>query len=210
MEEQKIQDITIAEVLYPTFALTKQFLAVNKVLFKENRPFIEDIILREKENVAEVYFPIEGERYYFVIYVNREPQLSVRSMEMSSGNLVYFSVTSQEHSLDKLIALAGIKPTRKWSANKKIKHNGFEVKPSLKNTGNVEEKLHHLIKVLRPYQVNLSALSRIAPMGINIAYWGYQEQMGGIHFDTEIIQGLASLKLPIDIDLYASGFDLEK
>jgi hypothetical protein len=209
MAKQEIKDIAMAEVMNPTFALTKQFLTVNKVVLQEKRPFVEDIILREDKSLAEVYFPIEGERYYFVIYINTEPQLSVRSMEMSSGNLVYFSVTSQEHSLDKLITLAGMEPTRKWKADKKTKHNGFEIKPSLKKTGNVEDKLHRLITLLQPYRENLYTLSTLAPMGINIAYWGYQEQMGGIDFDREMIQKLANLNLPIDIDLYAGGPDLE-
>jgi len=33
---------------------------------------------------------------------------------MSAGNRVYFLATSQEHSLDKLIAVVGIEPTTIW------------------------------------------------------------------------------------------------
>jgi hypothetical protein len=45
-------------------------------------------------------------------------------------------------------------------------------------------------------------------IGINIAFWGYKEQMSGIHFATAIIQGLAVLNLSVDVDLYAGGPDL--
>jgi hypothetical protein len=45
-------------------------------------------------------------------------------------------------------------------------------------------------------------------MGINIAYWGYKEQMSGIYFGTDIIQGLAVLNLSVDVDLYTGGPDL--
>ncbi len=65
-----------------------------------------------------------------------------------------------------------------------------------------------IISLLLPYTANVHALSALADVGINIAYWGYKEQMWGIHFGTDIIQGLAVLNLSVDVDLYASGPDL--
>ena len=208
MEEQELRDIAIAEILDPTFALTKQFLAVNKIVFKENLPFIEDIILKEEEKVAEVYFPIEGERYYFVVYVDVKPQISVRWMGMSPGNRVYFLATSEKHNLDELIALIGVEPTRTWKKGKNIRHNGFEIQPSAKETGEVEDKLQAVIRLLLPFKADLQALSTIANTGIQIAYWGYKEQMWGMHFGAETLQELGVLNLSVDIDLYAGGPDL--
>jgi Domain of unknown function (DUF4279) len=208
LEIQEIRDIAVAEIIYPTFALTKQFLAVNKIILKENIPFIEDIILREEEKVAEVYFPIEGERYYFVVYIDLEPQISVRWMGMSPGNRVYFSATSEKHNLDELLALIGVEPTRTWKKGKNIRHNGFEIQPSAKETGEVEDKLQAVIKLLLPFKADLQALSTIANTGIQIAYWGYKEQMWGMHFTAEMLQDLGTLNLSVDIDLYAGGFDL--
>ena len=63
MQIQEIQNAAIAEILNPTLAITKQFLAVNKVVCKENILVVEDIILREEKPddvYAEVYFPVEG------------------------------------------------------------------------------------------------------------------------------------------------------
>ena len=208
LEIQEILDIAIDEIIYPTFALTKQFLAVNKVILKGNIPFIEDIILKEKEKVAEVYFPIEGERYYFVIYIDLKPQLSVRWVGMSPGSRVYFLATSEKHDLDDLIALIGVEPTRTWKKGKNIRHDGFEIQPTVKETGEVEDKLQAVIRVLLPFKADMHALSTIANTGIQIAYWGYKDQMWGMHFDTETVQGIATLNLSVDIDLYAGGLDL--
>lgn len=52
-KKKEIQGVAIAEILNPTHALTKQFLAENRILYKENMPCIEDIILYEDEKTAE-------------------------------------------------------------------------------------------------------------------------------------------------------------
>lgn len=215
MDEQVIQEIqeaAIAEILHPTLAMTEQFLAVNTIRIKEHVPVVEDVILREEEQMAEVYFPIERERYYFVVYVDLEPHVAIRQTGMSAGNRVYFYAKSEERPVDALVAMAGVETTKTWEKGGKRRHiprhNGFEVRPSLKDTGEVEDKLRTIISVLLPHTTNVHALAAIADVGINIAYWGYKDQMWGIHFGSDIIQGLAALNLSVDVDLYASGPDL--
>ena len=209
LNEQALREAAIAELLHPTLPVTRQFLEVNKVVLKEHVPIVEDVILREEEKTAEVYFPIEGESYYFVVYLDVEPRVALRWTGMSAGNRVYFSATSAERQVDELVAMAGVEPTRTWEKGKHIpRHSGFEVRPSLKETGNVEDKLRTIISLLLPYTANVHALSAIADVGINIAYWGYKEEMWGIYFATDIIQGLAVLNLSVDVDLYAGGPDL--
>lgn len=208
MDEHAVQEVAIAEILRPTLATTQQFLAANQIILKEQVPIVEDVILREEEQMAEVYFSIEGERYYFVVSVDLKPQLALRWTGMSAGNRVYFCATSQEHTWEELVAVAGIEPTRTWEKVKRRRHHGFEVKPYSKETGEVEDKLQALISLLLPFAANIRALSALADVGINVAYWGYKDQMRGIHFGTDIIQGLALLNLSVDVDLYADGPDL--
>lgn len=176
-------------------------------------PSIEDIILDPKENLARVYFPVEGERYYFVVTVALEPQPIVNWVATSPGNDVYFAVTSQERSLEELLALTDIEPTRTWRKGERNgrlpRHNGFEIRCYEKNTGEVEDKLRALVDTLLPYKADLSRLLQVASAGINIAYYGYKEEMWGIGLDKEIIGKLAELQLSVGIDLYASGPDLE-
>ncbi len=78
LDEQEIQEVVIAEILRPTLATTRQFLEANRIVLKEQVPVVEDVILRQKEQTAEVYFPIEGERYYFVVSVDLEPHVVPR------------------------------------------------------------------------------------------------------------------------------------
>lgn len=96
MNEQAIREAAIAEILHPTFALTRQFLAVNKVVFKEQVPWVEDVIVKE-EKTAEVYFPVEGVRYYFVVSADWEPRVSIRWVGMFPASRVYFYAKSGEY-----------------------------------------------------------------------------------------------------------------
>jgi Domain of unknown function (DUF4279) len=82
---------------------------------------------------------------------------------MSAGNRVYFSATSAERQVDELVAMAGVEPTRTWEKGKHIpRHSGFEVRPSLKETGNVEDKLRTIISLLLPYTANVHPLFLLA------------------------------------------------
>lgn len=210
MDTQEIQDIAIAEILNPTFSLTRQFLATNKLVYEHNTPIVADVIIREDENkCAEVYFLIEDESYYFVVYVDIEPHPSVRFMGTSPGNRVYFFAISEEHDLQELLAQISIEPTSTQEKGRRIRYNSFKIQPYQEQTGEVEDKLATLIKLLLPHKTEIQALSTIASVGVNVAYWGYKEQMWGINFDRTIIQGLAALNLSIDVDLYASGPALE-
>jgi hypothetical protein len=209
LNEQDIHDVAIAEILNPTLAHARQYLVPNKVVFENDMPFVEDIILREEGKTAEVYFPIEGERYYVVVYIDLEPQVSVRWMDTSAGNRVYLRVISEKHSLEELIALAGVEPTGITKKGQHAaRHNGFQIQPYMKETGEAEDKLRSLIKILLPHKANLRALATIASIEIQIAYWGYKDEMWGINFDEETIQGLAELNLSVNVDLYAGGPDL--
>jgi hypothetical protein len=78
LNEQAIRAAAIAELLHPTLPMTRQFLEVNKVVLKEHVPVVEDVILRAAEQTAEVYFPIEGERYYLVVCLDVGPRVALR------------------------------------------------------------------------------------------------------------------------------------
>lgn len=54
LNEQALREAAIAELLHPTLPIIRQFLAVHKVVLKEGVPVVEEVILREKEQTAEV------------------------------------------------------------------------------------------------------------------------------------------------------------
>jgi hypothetical protein len=215
MQIEEIKSMAIEEVQNPTFQLTKQFLGANKLIYVDGLPVIEDVIIRESECSAEVYFPVCGEDYYFVIYMTLNQQISVHFMSMSAGNRVYLNVSSEELELDELINIFGVQPTTTRAKGSKRKfgsmtydHNGFEFEPILKKTIEVEDKLKILIDALMPSREKLQQLPSSISHCIEISYYGYKDQMWGIHFDSELIKSIADLGMAVDIDLYANGSDL--
>lgn len=217
--KEEIIKVAINEILKPSFELTKQFLATNKVVLVEKIPLVSDVIYSQDDEIYAVYFPIEEEDYYFVIYINAEPTPSLRFMGMSAGNKVYFYAESEHESIERLVNLLGITPTKRWRKGEIIpgnrsgrtyKNNGLEYANTEKMTGEVEDKLDIILETLVKHKDGIKELSKVAEIGINVCYCGYKEQMWGVNLKTENIKKLADLELSIDIDLYASGPDLPK
>ena len=212
LDIQKIKDIAISEVLSPTSALTQQLLSVNKIVYKDGVPVIEDIIFAE-DDVAVVYFPIVDESYYFVAYVDYEPSPELRSVCMTAANVVELVVVSERHALEELTGLLkDIEFSKTWGKGETkrgrlvCEDSGFVIKLDIKKTGEVENKIQDIIKLLSNYKDEVRELSRMADaVEISIGYFGYTDQMWGIHLDSKTIQDLAELGVSLDIDLYASG-----
>jgi len=212
MDISKLKEIAINEVLNPTFELTKQYLQANELYFFNSTPQIDDVEIDREANTAAVYFPIKKENFYFVIYIEN---LEVNWMGMSAGNGVCLFACSEVLSAEELVGYLGFEPTERWNINDKTKFGGKRKKsgiiyqPIEKKTGEVEDKLTNLLNRLLPYKEEISKLSDVASVEIQVTYYGYKDEMWGFHFDKKIIKKLSDLGLDIDIDLYAGGNDLE-
>jgi len=156
MSEKIIKDAAIAEVLNPTFELTKQFLSVNKIVYKDSLPYIEDILINEEEKKAAVYFPVNNESFYFVVYISTEDEFEPLWMEMSPGNIVELVVVSEYHSLDMLLKKIDFKPKKQWDKGERksptksfvYDHSGLIFSLEDKKTGELEDKLEQLVDFL--------------------------------------------------------------
>ncbi|WP_219644622.1 DUF4279 domain-containing protein [Cohnella sp. CFH 77786] len=210
--------IALKEVEEQSFELTKAYLSVNKLVYSNNTPKIDDVIINEEEKTAAVYFPIEGEAYYFVIYLDTSPKVRVRFMGMSAGNRVYFTVSSEEIELEKLLKEIDFIPTQTWKKGTQIPNrnitklyedSGFIFEFDLKRTGEVEDKLSNLLGKLESSNITSIVNSEKINRVIQVAYYGYKDEMWGINLNPIIIKKLSNLNTILDIDLYASGPDLE-
>jgi hypothetical protein len=213
-----VKEIALKEIKEQSFELTKQFLSVNKLCYKEYVAFIEDVIFKEEDNTAEVYFPIEGESFYFVIYIDLLPSPGLRFMGMSAGNRVYLTVSSEEMNLDELSKGIQLIPKETWRKGEKIPNrnitryyedSGMIFELENKKTGEVEDKLINLLKWLEPLNSEIIVSSKEIYKLIQIVYYGYVDQMHGIQFKSDVINNIAKLNAHLDIDLYASGNELE-
>lgn len=219
MNIDRIREAAIQEVQFPTFEVTRQYLRVNQVVCQDGVPLIGDIVIADPASAA-VWFPIVGESYYLVVYVDFETSPEVRWVETSAGNKVSLIVVSETSTLEELITtLQGIEPTSTWmkgGVRRQTSHgnviwenSGFEIEPFPKTSGEVEDKIQAIVDILEPHTHQLAELATKADhIELSIAYFGYTAQMWGIHLEPEVVRQLAELGVAIDIDLYASGPDL--
>lgn len=214
---EEIRRAAFHEIAAPRFELTQQYLSVNTLVVKEGLPQIEQIDICEREQTAEVYFPVVGEDYYFVIYLDLAPQVSVRFMGMEAGSQVYFSVSSSVIDLQGLIQDLDRQPTETWQKATRIPNrkaerfyedSGFTYEISGSKSGTVDRKIAQLIDMLDGLSLDRVLHSQDIHREIQIVYYGYQEQMNGIHLEPDTLMKLAKLNAHIDIDLYANGPDL--
>lgn len=215
MRHEEIREAAIAEVIDPTFEQTKQLLSSNKVVFEDGIPVIENIVINEKEKIAYVYFVIEDEPFYLQVNIDIATIVTPSFMFMSPGSRVYFTAVSDEPNLDEMLSSIDFEPTLKWEKGQKrnvsgaYNHSRIVYEPIKMMSVEVEDKFKALIDFLWLRKEEIQSLSKISDGIIQVAYYGYKEQMWGIHLGKELLQKISELALPIDIDLYASGNDLE-
>jgi len=61
----KIIKIASEEILHPEFPFTKQFLNVHKIIMESHIPKVKDVDFCLKDKLANVYYPVEGEEFFF-------------------------------------------------------------------------------------------------------------------------------------------------
>ena len=215
MNHVEIRKAAIAEIINPTFEQTKQFLSSNKVIFQDGIPVIENIVIKEKEKIAYVYFAIEDEPFYLQVNIDIDTIATPSFMFMSPGSRVYYTAVSDESNLNQMLSTIDFEPTLKWEKGQKrnvsgtYNHSRIIYEPIKMMSVEVEDKFSTLIDFLWLRKERIQKLSKICDGVIQVAYYGYKEQMWGIHHDKELIRKISELGLSIDIDLYASGRDLE-
>lgn len=137
---------------------------------------------------------------------------------MSAGNRVYFSVSSEEIELEKLLNEVEIKPTRTWEKGTQIpkrnidryyKNSGFIFEFDFRKTGEVEDKLLNILNRLENMNLNSIINSENINRVLQIVYYGYKDEMWGINLNPIMIKKLSQINSFLDIDLYASGPDME-
>lgn len=209
----------IEEINNPMFELTKQYLKVNELIYKNNEPEIEEIVIDEKEECAEVYFPIKNEKFYFKIYIDLKPSIKVRFMDMSPGNIVSLLIISEKISMHKIIEAINNNVFEKWNkgdvvANRKKKtyeeNSGVIYRPIIKRTGNVEDKIELILNNLSASKNSIKEIEEYCTMEIQVAYFGYRDEMWGINLNSKLIKKISDFGFSIDVDLYAGGKELEE
>lgn len=209
--EKRIIACAIGEIENPEFAVTQQFFEVHKVL-RDNTdvPVILKVFL-EKNDTALVYFPVQGERFYFVVDIQTQPDIQVRFTFAGANYCVYLSAGSYELSAMEIEKMTTLVPTKSWSKGDKW-NNGtrpftkvmFEPTPG---PGEFHDKLIKLLDYLESDIPGVTTLIAKYNGYIQVAamYHNGNSNLGGISLNPLLIKRMSVLNIGLDFDVYAEG-----
>lgn len=194
---QEIQNVAIGEILNPSFTVTRQYLEVLTIRRENSVPVIAHISIDATNKEAIVYFPVEGENFFIAVYVDLQEAVTVRWVETEAGSSVYLSI-GISNGIDFSLP---VEPDRVY---KDCKIYGVNID----QPGRLEDKIEKLLNYVYPYKDAICKAGETGVVSINIAYYGYRNQMWGLHLSPTTMMRIAALNAELDLDIYAEGKEL--
>lgn len=213
MTDTLIIQRAIEEIESKSFGATEQILEVHQVVYVDGKPKISRVDSEKKDGTTIVYFPVVDEKFYVAVYLDIEPEVSVRHVNTEPFHSVYFRATSEFLSFNELSALTKLKPTSGLDKGDKTKYGNavckfaswtFEPNPE---ADEFEDKIEKLLYFLEGDREGVKMLVEKANGYVQVAtsFHNGNTMLGGHHLDRKIIERLCSLNLEIDFDIYADG-----
>ena len=213
MTDTLIIEKAINEILLKEFGTTEQLLEIHEVVYEKDKPKVLRVDKESDDSSAIVYFPIKDQKFYLAVWLDTDPEISVRGVGTENYNSVYLKVTSDDLSFQELSALTKLQATSGWSKgdtrkSRKSVYNysalHFEPNPE---PDEFEDKLKKLLDFFDQDSEGVTKLIEMADAQIQVAtiFHNGNTMLGGHHLNKSIIRRLASYNLEIDFDLYAEG-----
>ena len=213
MTDTLIIEKAINEILLKEFGTTEQLLEIHEVVYEKDKPKVLRVDKESDDSSAIVYFPIKDQKFYLAVWLDTNPEISVRGVGTENYNSVYLKVTSDDLSFQELSALTKLQATSGWSKgdtrkSRKSVYNysalHFEPNPE---PDEFEDKLKKLLDFFDQDSEGVTKLIEMADAQIQVAtiFHNGNTMLGGHHLNKSIIRRLASYNLEIDFDLYAEG-----
>jgi len=209
-----ITNIITDELLNPTFEMTRQYLKILEINYEDNIPKIAKIELNQSQNQATAYVEIKNESFYLEFVFDTTDNLEISGVNTAPFIGISFTPTSEELTLEKLLSLTTINPTKTISkgdffSNGKFEftYNGLEFN-STSEPGRLEHKLNSLLDLLETDIEGIKELSKQTKCNdlfVTIIYHIGNGNFTGLHIDTQIINRLSKLGLELTFDIYATG-----
>jgi hypothetical protein len=212
MAHPLIIEKAIEEIEAKSCGVTEQFLKIHELVYENDRPKVARVDRESEDGTAIVYFPVKDQKFYLAVYVDTEPEVSVRHVNTEPSNSVYFKAISEVYTLEELAEMTKLKPT--GGRNKGDKRGGsaswrhssifFEPNPE---ADEFEDKLKKLLNFLEQDKDGVATLVNKANGHIQVAssFYNGNTMLGGHHLNRDVIRRMANLNLAIDFDLYADG-----
>jgi len=212
--EQVIQ-VARDEVLSPkTDTYLENLLQVHKVVLNNGVPVVARAIADEQANIFRVFFPIEGQSYFLVVFVEPNAvELVAYAADMWAAVYVYLNILSDTLPAEKITERLRLAPTSSHREGELRPRSQKSIYPRhvwslqiLQNVpAEVEEKLNALLEILEPAREHIAQLAAECECWIQINYWGYQESMGVWHLPAATLRRISALGIDFGVDLYATG-----
>jgi hypothetical protein len=212
--EDKYISVARKELLNPTFAVTKQYLAVMELELENGNPKIERISI-EAQTVS-LYFGIKDERFYIVVNISVNNPTKPDWVWIESAHRVYLTATSEDKTYHELASYLSLTPLTGWSRGdvnkinrRPYKFSRVSFEPITNEAYGLEEKLEDLLSELMKDTDGIRLLSENSDAYVSICKYQYISGNAGIHFNMDVIKKLADLGLEVDIDTYITGNAIE-
>ncbi|RYD56030.1 MAG: DUF4279 domain-containing protein [Sphingobacteriales bacterium] len=210
--EAAVSQKAIEEIEYRHFSATEQFLQVHSLVYANGKPSIQRVEINNDE-LATVYFNVEDEKFFWVVYVNLQPEISVRWVGTIDYNSVRFSAYSEQLSFDELRKLTKLVPSGGWNkGDKKGQSPNYIRKESyiyFEPNPEPDEFKDKLTLLLTYLEQDSDGVRKLAEEGGHIQVYtefhNGNSMLGGYYLEKSHIKRLAQLDLEIGFDVNANG-----
>ncbi len=214
MTNLQIIEKAIAEVETEALGVTAQFLDVHNLVYVHDEPKIARL-KTDKEDGAVVYFNVEGQKFFFAVYVDLKPVVKVRWTNTEPYHSVYFRASSEVLSSEQLAQMTKLISSRGRNRGDKRhpeggksewKRNTIDFEPNL-GADDFEDKLTKLLDYLEQDIIGVKNLVNRAGGYIQVysSFYIGNTMIGGHHIDRDHIKRMGKLNLEIDFDISADG-----
>jgi hypothetical protein len=183
-------------------------------VYVNDKPKIAKVDRDKNDGTAIVYFPVEGEKFYFAVVLTTDPEIAVTRIYVEPYISVCFSTMSETIDLDKLADMTALKATSTWKKGDlkriggTVQHrvNRFRIEPN-PGPDEFEDKMKMLLELLETDKRGVTELVEKAAGYVQVAieFHNGNTMLGGPNISKETIKRLAALNLEIDFDLYVGG-----
>jgi Domain of unknown function (DUF4279) len=215
--DNKLEEINlkaIEEIELKTWGVTQQFTDIHQIIYDNNKPRIAKVDRDTNNGTATVYFPVDGERFYFAVCLTIDPKVTVVGIYVEPYISVCFSASSETIDLDKLADMTILKSTSTWKKGDlkriegTVQHqiNRIRIEPN-PVPDEFEDKIKLLLDLLETDKSGVTELVEKAAGYVQVAmeFHNGNTMLGGFNISKEIITRMAALNLEIDFDLYVGG-----
>jgi hypothetical protein len=216
MDDTLIIQRATEELALRSFGMTEQFLEIHEVVYIDGSPIVARVDTEKPDGTAIVYFPIVDQKFYFAIYLDTAPEVSVRWVGTEPYHSVYFRASTDKLSFQQLAGLTKLTSTRGRNKGDKKNPNGrdeirwkkstidFEPNPE---ADEFEDKLTKLLIFLEQDQEGVENLVNKANGYIQVysSFHNGNTLVGGHHIELDHIKRMSKLNLEIDFDISADG-----